>query len=155
MNRSIRIAVPVIALALLSACSTPRYESPSRSVGNVGSGSSVAGVSYGTVRSIEASGIPSDQPQGAGAVVGGVIGAVIGRQMADGNSGRNVGTAVGAVGGALIGNEIEKSARRDQTGVRIGITLDNGALRHFVYRSAGELRVGDRVRIEGEQIYRL
>jgi outer membrane lipoprotein SlyB len=142
-------------MALMAACSTPRYDSPNRSVGNVGSGSTVAGVSYGTVRSIEASGIPSDQPLGAGAVVGGVIGAVVGRQMAEGNSGRNVGTAVGAVGGALIGNEIERSARRDQSGVRIGVILDNGALRHFVYKSSGELRVGDRVRIEGEQLYRL
>lgn len=155
MNRSIRFAVPAIALALLSACSTPRNDSPSRSVGNIGSGSSVAGVSYGAVRSIEALGIPSDQPQGAGAVVGGVLGAVVGRSMANSNSGRNVGTAVGAVGGALIGNEIERSARRDHTGVRIGVTLDNGALRHFDYKTAGELRVGDRVRIEGEQLYRL
>jgi outer membrane lipoprotein SlyB len=154
MNRSIRFAVPAIALALLSACSTPRNDNPARSVGNIGSGS-VAGVSYGSVRSIEALGIPSDQPQGAGAVVGGVLGAVVGRQMASSNSGKNVGTAVGAVGGALIGNEIEKSARRDHSGVRIGVTLDNGALRHFDYKSAGELRVGDRVRIEGEQLYRL
>lgn len=153
MNRSIRFAVPAIALALLSACASPRYDTPSRTVGNVGSAST--SVSYGAVRSIEALGIPRDQPQGAGAVVGGVVGAVVGRQFGGSNSGKNVGTAVGAVGGAIIGNEIEKSTRRDNTGVRIGVTLDNGALRHFDYKTAGELRVGDRVRIEGEQLYRL
>ena len=107
------------------------------------------------MRSIESVGIPSDQPQGAGAVVGGVIGAVVGRQFADSNSGKNVGTVAGAVGGALIGNEVEKNARRDQQGVRVNVQLDQGGLRSFEFKSIGELRVGDRVRIEGNQLYRL
>lgn len=153
MTRSvIRLVLPVAALALLAACSTPRSDAPSRTVSSV---PSTVGVQYGQVRSIEALGIARDQPQGAGAVVGGVVGAVVGRQFGNSNSGKNVGTAVGAVGGAIIGNEIEKSARRDHSGVRIGVTLDSGALRHFDYKSAGELRVGDRVRIEGDQLYRL
>ena len=153
MQRMIRIAVPALALALLSACASrpqanpaPVY-SPSRST-------PATAVSYGVVRSIEAASDANDQPQGAGAVVGGVIGAVVGRQFADSNSGKNVGTVVGAVGGALIGNEVEKNARREQQTVRVNVQVDRGGLRSFEFKSVGDLRVGDRVRIEGNQLYR-
>jgi outer membrane lipoprotein SlyB len=111
-------------------------------------------VAYGVVRSIEASNVASDPAQGGGAVIGGILGAVVGRQFADSNSGKNVGTVAGAVGGALIGNEIEKNARREQQGVRVNVQLDHGGVRSFEFKSGGELRVGDRVRIEGNQLYR-
>ncbi|MDP1692440.1 MAG: glycine zipper 2TM domain-containing protein [Burkholderiaceae bacterium] len=157
MQRMIRIAVPAVVLALLSACATrpqtsnaPVY-SPTRGVSGVTS----ATVGYGVVRSIESLGSASEQPHGGGAVVGGIVGAVIGRQFADSNSGKNVGTVAGAVGGALIGNEIEKNSRRDQQGVRVNVQLDQGGLRSFDFKSIGELRVGDRVRIDGNQLYRL
>jgi outer membrane lipoprotein SlyB len=158
MQRMIRIAVPVVCAALLGACASngssssrkdaPVYGGSDRGVWN-------PSAAYGHVRSIESIGVARDQPQGAGAVVGGVIGAVVGRSMADSNSGKNVGTVAGAVGGALIGNEIEKNARRDHSGVRVTVTLDNGGTRSFDFKEAGSLRVGDRVRIEGTQLYRL
>ena len=154
MNRIIRIAAPALVLALLSACASrpqasnaPVY-SPSRTA-------TTAAVSYGVVRSIEAGGSASEQPHGGGAVVGGIIGAVVGRQFADSNSGKNVGTVAGAVGGALIGNEVEKNARREQQGVRVHVQLDQGGARAFDFKSLGDLRVGDRVRIEGNQLFRL
>ncbi len=150
-----RLAVALCSAAVLGACASrppsSRNDAPVYGGNNGGPSYNVA---YGTVRGIAPIGIPPEQPQGAGAVVGGVIGAVIGRQMADSHGGRNVGTAVGAVGGAIIGNEIEKSARRDQGGVRISVTLDDGSLRHFDFKEAGGLRVGDRVRVEGKQLYR-
>lgn len=149
MHPSIRFAVPAVCLALLGACASPAPRNPPVY------GGSHAGVAYGYVRSIEPIGIPADQPQGAGAVTGGIIGAVIGRQFGGSSSGKNVGTVAGAVGGALIGNEIERNARRDQGGVRLTVRLDRGGLRSFDYRDAGGLRVGDRVRIEGSQLYRL
>jgi len=150
----IRIAVPALMLALLSACASrtqhsnaPVY-SPSRSA-------APAAMSYGVVRSIEAVNAVGEQPHGSGAVVGGIIGAVVGRQFADSNSGKNVGTVAGAVGGALIGNEVEKNARREQQGVRVQVQLDRGGARAFDFKSVGDLRVGDRVRIEGNQLFRL
>jgi outer membrane lipoprotein SlyB len=156
MHYEIRFAAAALSLALLSACASrppqtttttnaPVY-SPSR-------GTSNAAISYGVVRSIES--IGSDQPRGAGVVVGGIVGAVVGRQFADSNRGKNVGTVAGAVGGALIGNEVEKNARREQQGVRVTIQLDQGSIRSFDYQSIGELRVGDRVRVDGNQVYRL
>jgi outer membrane lipoprotein SlyB len=158
MQRTLRLAVPALCLALLSACASNGNGNGNRKDAPIYGGSAAGAsqaVAYGQVRSIESVGIPSDQPQGAGAVVGGIVGAVIGRQMADSNSGKNVGTAVGAVGGALIGNEIEKSSRRDGGGVRINVLLDHGGTRSFEFRDAGNLRVGDRVRIEGKQLFRL
>ena len=154
MQRMIRIAVPALALALLSACAS-RPQATSAPVYSPSRTAPAAAVSYGVVRSIEAVSSASDQPHGAGAVVGGVIGAVVGRQFADSNSGKNVGTVAGAVGGALIGNEVEKNARREQQSVRVNVQVDYGGLRSFEFKSVSDLRVGDRVRIEGNQLYRL
>lgn len=152
MHRWIRLAVPALCLALLGACASPAPRN-APVYGGSHSGSQ-AGVAYGQVRSIDPVGIPAEQPQGAGAVAGGIIGAVIGRQFGGSSSGKNVGTVAGAVGGAVIGNEIEKNARRDHSGVRVTVQLERGGLRRFDFRDAGGLRVGDWVRIEGNQLYR-
>jgi outer membrane lipoprotein SlyB len=157
MQRSIRLVVPLLCAAMLGACAhynTAQPNAPVYGDGRSSQGSNVA-IAYGQVRSIEAVGIAKDQPHGAGAVLGGVVGAVVGRQMADSHRGENVGMVVGAVGGALIGNEIEKNARRDSNGVRVTVTLDNGSSRSFDFKDTGNLRVGDRVRIEGTQLYRI
>ena len=153
MQRTIRLAVPALTLVMLAACASrpqatnaPVYSS---------SRTAPAAVSYGVVRAIEAVNAGGEQTSGTGAVVGGVIGAVVGRQFADSNSGKNVGTVAGAVGGALIGNEVEKNARREQQTVRVNVQVDHGGMRSFEFKSVGDLRVGDRVRIEGNQLYRL
>jgi outer membrane lipoprotein SlyB len=110
---------------------------------------------YGTVRSIERVG-SADTPHGTGAVVGGILGAVVGRQFADTSHGRNIGSAVGAAAGALIGHEIEKGMRRERAAVRITVTLDDGSVRSFDFRdSSGDLRLGDRVRVDGKMLYRV
>jgi outer membrane lipoprotein SlyB len=115
-----------------------------------------ASVAYGTVSAVESGGgSVHNAPRGTGAVVGGVIGAVIGRQMAEGSRGKNIGAAVGAGVGALIGHEIEKNVRGDRGGVRITVRLDDGSTRRFDLKDSDGLRVGDRVRIDGDQLYRV
>jgi len=112
-----------------------------------------ASVSYGTVSAVESGGgVAQEAPRGTGAVVGGVIGAVIGRQVTEGSRGKNIGAAVGAGVGALIGNEIEKNVRRDAGGVRITVRLDDGSTRRFDLKDSAGLRVGDRVRIDGDRL---
>lgn len=155
MQRMIRLAAPALVLALLSACASRPQQVSNAPVYSPSRGVAPAGVTYGVVRSIESVGAASDQTHGGGAVVGGIIGAVVGRQFADSNSGKNVGTVAGAVGGALIGNEVEKNARRDQQAVRVNVQVDYGGVRSFDFRSIGDLRVGDRVRIEGNQLFRV
>ena len=156
MQVLIRSAVPALALALLSACaSRPQATNTNAPVYSPARAVTPSAASYGFVRSIEVASVPSEQSNGGGAVVGGLIGAVVGRQFADSNSGKNVGTVAGAVGGALIGNEVEKNARREQQGVRVNVQLDQGGVRSFDYKAIGDLRVGDRVRIEGNQLVRM
>jgi outer membrane lipoprotein SlyB len=92
---------------------------------------------------------------GGGAVLGGLIGAVVGRQFGNSSDGRAVGTMAGAFGGAVIGNEIEKDQHGRRDHVRVSIQLDGGGIVAFDYASIGDLRIGDRVRIEGNQVYRL
>jgi outer membrane lipoprotein SlyB len=149
-----RLAAAASLAALLGGCAHPSHRSNAPVYGDAPPSRSY-GVSYGVVRSIDSIGVAHDQPAGAGAVVGGVIGAVVGRQFGGSSSGKNVGTVAGAVGGAIIGNEIEKNARRDGGAVRISVTLDDGSLRRFDFRESGGLRVGDRVRVEGNQLYRI
>lgn len=153
MRHAARLAATAVLVSLLAACASPAQKGAPVYGGSRGDAG--AAVQYGRVTSIDPVGIPSDQPQGAGAVVGGIVGAIVGRQFGDSSSGKNTGTVVGAVGGAIIGNEMEKNARRDGGGVRVSVQVEGAGLRKFDFRDAGGLRVGDRVRIEGSQLYRL
>jgi outer membrane lipoprotein SlyB len=91
-------------------------------------------------------------PSGAGAVVGGIAGGVIGHQIGSGR-GNTAATIAGAIGGALVGNEVEKRHRRADEDYRVGVRVDDGSYRTFILPST-DLRVGDRVAIEGDRIHR-
>jgi outer membrane lipoprotein SlyB len=95
------------------------------------------------------------QGSGLGAVLGGVAGALVGSQIGGGN-GRTAATVVGAFGGAVAGNAIEKNrSAGGPDSYRISVQLDNGGTRAYEVPSSGELRIGDRVRIENNQLLRL
>jgi outer membrane lipoprotein SlyB len=107
-----------------------------------------AGVEFGRVHHIEAlSGYRGNS--GGGALLGGIIGGLVGRQFGNSSTGRAQGTFAGAVGGVLIGNEIERQNRGGRDGLLVVIALEQGGTREFAVPSVGDLRVGDRVRIEG------
>ncbi|HET9977229.1 MAG TPA: glycine zipper 2TM domain-containing protein [Burkholderiaceae bacterium] len=143
--RSITLVCSVSALSLFAACSSnaPRLDAGRTDVSTVER-------QYGNVRNIEV--VESSSRGAGGAVLGAVIGAVVGNQIGSG-SGRAAATGVGAVGGAIIGNQIQK---RNETDVyRVSVRLDNGGVRQFDYSSIGDLRVGDRVLVEGGQLHRV
>ena len=107
---------------------------------------------YGQVSSIEI--IPmASRPSGAGAILGAVIGGIVGNQFGSG-TGRALATGAGAVGGAVAGNAIEARQKRDDEVYRVGVRLDNGSYRSFDFHRVDDLRVGDRVRYDGNQLYR-
>lgn len=112
-------------------------------------------VEYGRVTNME---VFQTQEQGRGtglgAVLGGVAGAVVGHQIG-GGTGRDLATVAGAVGGAVAGNAIEKN-RNTGAGqaYRVTVQLDNGGARAYDLPSTGELRIGDRVRIQDGQLFR-
>ena len=112
-------------------------------------------VEYGRVTNME---VFQTQEQakgsGLGAILGGVAGAVVGHQIG-GGTGRDVATVAGAVGGAVAGNAIEKNRNPNVSqAYRVTVQLDNGGARSYDMPSTGELRIGDRVRIQNGQLFR-
>ena len=150
-SKPVLSAAAVGALALVTACSsTPTYhetrvyESSSASAPMYGE--------YGQVTSIEV--IPvAARPSGAGAILGAVIGGVVGNQFGSG-TGRAAMTGVGIVGGAVAGNAIENRNKRDDEVYRVWVRMDNGSMRSLDFHRVDDLRVGDRVRYDGGQLYR-
>jgi outer membrane lipoprotein SlyB len=115
-------------------------------------GNQAAAVQYGVVDGIDYVQHGS-APSGAGAVIGGIAGGVIGHQIGSGR-GNTAATIAGAIGGALVGNEVEKRSRRADEDYRIGVRMEDGSYRTFVLPDNPGLRVGDRVAVEGDRIYR-
>jgi outer membrane lipoprotein SlyB len=89
---------------------------------------------------------------GAGTIIGGIVGGVVGHQVGGGR-GNDVATVAGAVGGAVVGHEIEKS-NRSADAYRIRVRMDNGSYQTVTQGSNGDLRVGDRARVENDRVYR-
>lgn len=156
---SVAVATSAVVLASLMACA-PMNSAP---VSNYPTSTTVpntqgAYVEYGRVNNVEI--IRTQQPAvgpGIGAVIGGVAGAVVGNQIGTGGA-RTAATVIGAVGGAVAGNAIERSRTANAAAgesYRVSVQLDNGSLRVYDMTSYGELRIGDRVRIENGQLYRV
>ena len=168
VSRLISVSALVVLLAGLAACVAPPTYSPAPAyptstypASNYPSSSYPAQnpqgnyVEYGRVSNVEALQAQGQgQTSGVGAVVGGVAGAVIGHQIGSGG-GRDVATVIGAVGGAVAGNALERNRNNNvQGGYRVTIQLDNGGFRAYDVPSYGDLRPGDRVRIENGQLFR-
>lgn len=168
--RTSAVVSSIVVLAGLAACAQPYgnsgpmgsyptsnypaapYPSSSYPAGNV----NPAYVEYGRVTNIEVLRSQGEaQGTGAGAIIGGLAGGVIGNQVG-GGSGRDVARIAGIVGGALAGNAIERNTRTPQMveTYRISVQTDNGARRAYDLASTGDLRPGDRVRIENGQLFR-
>ena len=108
---------------------------------------------FGRVTNVEY--VRGGQSQGiAGAVVGGAVGGLAGNQVG-GGSGRTAATVAGVVGGALIGRALEQNMNRNSVEhYRVTVQFDNGQVRQFDYAQAPNVQIGDRVRAEGNQLYR-
>ena len=107
---------------------------------------------YGVVDSIEMYQGRSRAPIGLGAIIGGIAGGVIGHQIG-GGTGRTAATIAGAIGGAAVGHHMEKSNAADR--YRVIVRLDSGGSVAVSEVGEGELRVGDRVRIVDNRVYRV
>ena len=110
--------------------------------------------SYGVIDSIQAVQANANNGMGAGAVVGGVVGGLLGNQVG-GGSGRTVATVAGAIGGAMVGDQVERNNNAPhRNAYQINVRLDNGSYRTIMQDNVADLRVGSRVRIENERVYR-
>lgn len=120
--------------------------------GNVALAESTVRVDYGTVEAIEIFRTADNQPVNVGTLLGGLAGGVIGHQIGSGR-GNTAATIVGAIGGAAVGTELEKK-RVQGSRYRITVRLDSGSALIVEDTRDVNLRVGDRVRVENNRIYR-
>lgn len=156
-TRTIPVVFSVVALAALTACgSAPRQDDRGVAVQQAplySQNNAPQYVQYGEVRNIELVAMAKRNNAG-GAVLGAVLGAVIGNQFG-GGAGRALATGAGAVGGAVIGNNVQNRNRKDDEVYHVDVRFENGDVREFDFQRIDDLRVGDRVKLENGQIYRL
>jgi outer membrane lipoprotein SlyB len=159
--KAIRTLVGLAAAAALAGCASDPYyynygdsrysEPPPRYAPAPAYYGNTAYTEYGRVVAIDVVG-RSGGTSGAGAVVGGILGGVVGHQIGSGR-GNDAATVAGAIGGAVAGNEIEKRRSGDEH-YRVTVELGDGRLATFAQDSLNGIRVGDRVRIVENRLYR-
>ena len=139
--------------------STSPYTNNAYPYGNTYQAAPVAYVEYGRVTDVRlVSGTALSNPnRGAtGTVIGAIVGGLVGNQIGHG-SGRAAATVLGAVGGAAVGNSIANNSgpyyNASAPVYRVSIQTDSGAFRTYDVNATGDLRPGDRVRIENGVIY--
>ena len=162
MTRLSSLVAGGLALSMLAACSSYGPTYPATGYNNTAPVSSypVAGTEYGRIVNIEYLPAGTNAPVSnnnsvLGAVVGGVAGGLLGSTIG-GGAGRAAATVLGAVGGAAVGSHLARNSQgyTTQAGYRITMQSDNGVIRTYEVPATGDLRVGDRVRVDNGVIYR-
>jgi outer membrane lipoprotein SlyB len=112
-----------------------------------------ASLEFGRITNIEffQAGAPSSGINVPGAVVGGIAGAVVGSAL---SGGRDAATVLGGAAGAAIGSQVGKPSGPVSSVYRVTIQTDGGGSRIYDVPATGDLRIGDRVRIENGVISR-
>lgn len=159
-SRFAPVAAAAAAAAMLAACGTTvPLSGPASSYPSTypASASAPASLEYGRVTNIEMTQGGTAGSGGVnvpGAIIGGVAGAVLGNQVGSG-SGRDAATVLGGVAGAAVGSQVGASRTAGANPVyRVTVQTEQGAMRIYDVPATGELRIGDRVRVENGVIYR-
>ena len=105
-------------------------------------------VRQGVIEQITPTTIQSSQHTGVGAVVGGLAGLGIG-SLIGGGTGRDVAMVAGTIGGAIAGGEIANRYSQPLAGQQIVVRTRSGVLVSVTQPVSPNLRVGQRVYIEG------
>jgi outer membrane lipoprotein SlyB len=146
-------AAALCALGLAACGSGPSYNDGGYYSASNSSNNGGTYAEYGRVVGIENVAGGDGRTSGAGAVLGGVIGGVLGHQVGSGR-GNTAATIGGAVAGAAVGNEVERRREERAIAYRVDVRLDNGSVRSSTMDSIGDLRVGDKVRIDDGRVSR-
>jgi outer membrane lipoprotein SlyB len=147
------VAAASLALLAAACASDPVAYSEPRYVSSPSYNSNVAYDDAARVVAIDVVRDGGGRTTGGGAVVGGIIGGVLGHQVGNGR-GNDAATVAGAVGGAVVGNEVEKRRNAGDEYYRVTVQFRDGREATFTQESLDGLRVGDRVRIDGNRLYR-
>jgi outer membrane lipoprotein SlyB len=153
MKRTLTLAAAAGALAMTFGCSTAPTEGARPVAPVTPSPAQYSSVRYGQVQAINVVDRPGSA-SGAGAVLGAVAGGVLGHQVG-GGAGNTAATVGGAVAGGVIGNEIEKRRSSSTQVYRVEVRFDDGSVNTYDFTDLNGLRVGDRVRWQDNQLYRM
>lgn len=134
LNRILSRATAAALVLTLAACATPEP--------------APVEIRQGVIEQITATQISSNQHQGVGAVVGGLAGLGIG-SLIGGGTGRDVAMVAGAVGGALVGNQVQRRNDQPVAAQQIIVRTKSGVLVAVTQPVNPNLRVGQRVFIQG------
>lgn len=157
-QRLVAIVSGGLVAATLAACGTTPVATYPTSTTYPTQTYPVAGTEYGRITNIEYMPVGTTTSNNSGilgAVVGGIAGGLLGNTVG-GGSGRAAATVLGGVAGAVIGSQIARNQSGATTtpGYRITMVTDQGQTRVYEVPATGDLRVGDRVRVDGGVIYR-
>jgi outer membrane lipoprotein SlyB len=147
MRTSTHAALATMTAGMLAVTGCA-YNSSSADVYTASEARREATVRFGTIESVRAVTISSNdgQPSGLGAVGGGAVGAVAGSTIGAGK-GSIVTAIIGGIAGAVAGNAIENGVAK-RSGVELTVRLDNGDFRAITQSATDEVfRAGERVRL--------
>ncbi len=162
-------AVPAVTLAaVLAGCAAPApYGANNYPVSPPAPGASypyggypnqqVGYVEYGRVTNIylvSAGTGPTPNRSVAGGVIGAIVGGLLGNQIGRGG-GQGAATVLGATAGAVVGANAGAAGSYNAAYpiYRVTVQTDQGQMRTYDVNATGDLRPGDRVRIENGVIY--
>ena len=107
-------------------------------------------VRQGVIEQITLVQLQTNHYRGVGAIVGGLGGLGIG-SLIGGGTGRDVAIVAGALGGAIFGNNVQKRYDQPVPGQQIIVRVTSGVLVAVTQPVDPNLRMGQRVYIEGNR----
>ena len=102
----------------------------------------------GVIEQISDAQIASHHHTGIGAIVGAGLGLGVG-SLIGGGHGRDVAQVLGTLGGAAAGHTVQEKRDQPVSGQQIIVRLQNGVLVAITQPGGGNLRVGQKVYVEG------
>jgi outer membrane lipoprotein SlyB len=130
-----RVLAAVVTVLLVASCA----ESPT--VGETE-------VRQGRITRIDSVSLEGDHQLGLGAIIGGIAGGLLGNQIG-GGTGQTVATIAGVLAGGAVGQRVQNRYGERRQGQHIMVDLGGGYAVGITQPVDPDLRVGDRVRIEG------
>ena len=160
MNRSLFVAATA-AIALAGCAADPyqtSYPGPGTTYPSYPTYPTPDVVRYGYVESIDTmTAERAPQGPGIGAIGGAIAGGVLGHQVGSG-SGNTAATSGGAVIGGVVGHQVEQRVRDRQYQAAeyvFRVRMDDGSYQTFRKETHDGIQVGDRVRVERSNIFRM